>query len=169
MKVIETNRLILRLISTSDSPFIHKLLNDKSWLHYIGDKGVKTEEDAKNYIVNGPMEMYEKVGFGLYLIELKENKTPIGMCGLIKRITLEDIDIGFALLSEYHSKGYAYEAATATLDYGKNSLGLKRIVAITTEDNLSSSSLLQKLGMIFERTITLPHQDKELNYYSINF
>ncbi|QOR67915.1 GNAT family N-acetyltransferase [Cytobacillus suaedae] len=169
MKVLETDRLILRFMNTNDAPFILKLLNDESWLRFIGDKGVKTIEDAENYILTGPMEMYERLGFGLYIVELKENSTPVGMCGLIKRITLEDIDIGFALLSEYQSNGYAYEAALATLAHGSQQLGLERIVAITTVDNSTSSALLKKLGMTHERNIVLPHQDEELKYYSIEF
>ncbi len=166
---METDRLILRLITKNDAPFILKLLNDESWLRFIGDKGVKTIEDAEHYILTGPIDMYEKLGFGLYIVELKENSTPIGMCGLIKRITLEDIDIGFALLSEYQSNGYAYEAAAATLVYGNQQLGLKRIVAITTINNTTSSALLKKLGMTYERNLTLPHQAEDLKYFSIEF
>lgn len=169
MKVIETERLILRLITIEDAPFILELLNDNSWLRFIGDKGVRTLDDAKNYIITGPMDMYEKLGFGLYLIERKIDNTPIGMCGLIKRITLEDVDIGFAILSEYQSNGYAYEAAAATIKYGNQQLGLKRIVAITTDNNLSSSSLLKKIGMKYEQNIILPHGKKEYHYFSLDF
>ncbi|MBE4907649.1 GNAT family N-acetyltransferase [Bacillus luteolus] len=169
MKVIETDRLILRLMTKSDAPFILKLLNDESWLRFIGDKGVKTLEDAEHYILTGPIEMYEKLGFGLYIVELKDNSTPIGMCGLIKRITLEDIDIGFALLTEFQSNGYAYEAAAATLLYGSQQLGLKRIVAITTINNTTSSTLLKKLGMTYERNLALPHHEEDLKYFSKEF
>ncbi|MDP4164193.1 MAG: GNAT family N-acetyltransferase [Bacillota bacterium] len=165
MKVLETDRLILRWLSTDDSAFILNLLNDPSWLRYIGDKGVKTLEDARNYILSGPRDMYSRLGFGLYLAELKEGKTPIGICGLIKRDSLEDVDIGFAFLSEFQSKGYAYEAAYATMMYGFEQLGLKRIVAITSKDNYDSSKLLEKIGMKFERFVKLAHDTEELLLY----
>ncbi|TCP28865.1 RimJ/RimL family protein N-acetyltransferase [Scopulibacillus darangshiensis] len=166
MNVIETDRLILRWLSPDDAAFILELLNDPSWLRFIGDKGVRTLEDARNYILTGPMEMYSRLGFGLYLTELKEEKTPIGICGLIKRDSLEDVDIGFAFLSGFQSKGYGYEAASATMAYGIDQLGLKRIVAITSKDNQHSSSLLEKIGMTFERLVTLPGDTEELKLYT---
>lgn len=113
MKVIETERLILRLLSIDDAALILKLLDDSSWLRFIGDKDVRTLEDARNYILNGPKEMYSRLGFGLYITELKNEWIPIGICGLIKRDSLEDVDIGFSFLSEFQSKGYGYEVASA--------------------------------------------------------
>lgn len=169
MFITETERLILRRFTLDDAPFILKLLNDKGWLQFIGDKGIRTLEDAKNYLSTGPLDMYEKFGYGLYLVERKEDHTPIGMCGLIKRITLEDVDIGFAILSEYQSMGYTHEAASAILTYGNQHLGMNRIVAITTVNNTVSSALLEKLGMTYERNLTLPHQAEELKYFAINF
>ncbi|WP_078382502.1 GNAT family N-acetyltransferase [Sutcliffiella halmapala] len=166
MKVIETNRLILRWLSIDDAPFIRNLLNEPSWLRFIGDKGVKTLEDAKNYILTGPMDMYSRLGFGLYLIELKDEGIPIGMCGLIKRDSLEDVDLGFALCSSFQSKGYAYEAASATMTYGIEQIGLKRIVAITSMDNHDSSKLLEKIGMKWEGNILPPNNLKELKLYA---
>jgi RimJ/RimL family protein N-acetyltransferase len=169
LKVIETDRLILRWLATDDAEFILKLLNDPSWLRFIGEKGVSTLEDARNYIVTGPMDMYYRLGIGLYLTEMKDGKVPIGICGLIKRDSLEDVDIGFAFLSEFHSKGYAYEAASATLAYGSEQLGLNRIVAITSKDNHSSSKLLEKIGMEFNRIIILPDDTEELKLFSSEF
>jgi RimJ/RimL family protein N-acetyltransferase len=166
MKVIETDRLILRWVEEKDAEFIYALLNEPGWLKYIGDKGIRTLEDARNYIQNGPRAMYEREGFGLFLTELKEDHTPIGLCGLIKREGLEDVDIGFAFLSGYQSQGYAYEAASGTLEFAKN-LGLKRIVAITTKDNDSSCRLLEKLGMELDGFVTLPNDTEELKKYKI--
>ncbi|MBM7587146.1 RimJ/RimL family protein N-acetyltransferase [Bacillus pakistanensis] len=166
MKVMETDRLIIRWLSIDDASFILRLLNDPSWLRFIGDKGVGTLEDARNYILTGPMDMYSRLGFGLYLTELKEEKMPIGICGLIKRDSLEDVDIGFAFLSKFQSKGYAYEAAVATLGYGINQLGLKRIVAITSKDNHDSSRLLEKIGMAYDRNIILPGETEELKLFT---
>ncbi|MGA9286737.1 MAG: GNAT family N-acetyltransferase [Anaerobacillus sp.] len=168
MKIIETDRLILRLLTTNDADFILKLLNDPSWIKYIGDKEVTTPEDAKNYILSGPLSMYSQLGYGLYLVEIKEGKIPIGLCGLIKRDSLEDTDIGFAFLSEFQSKGYAYEAASATLSYGLDQLRLKRIVAITSQDNDASSKLLKKIGMNFEQVVIAADHSEELNLFSIN-
>ncbi|WP_153604031.1 GNAT family N-acetyltransferase, partial [Pseudomonas aeruginosa] len=108
------------------------LVNDPAWIQFIGDKRIKNLDDAKKYILNGPVDMYNKMGFGLYLVERKEDLTPLGMCGLIKRDTLEDVDIGFAFLEKFRSKGYGFESASAVIDYGVQKLGLKRIVAITT-------------------------------------
>ena len=109
--------------------FILELVNDPAWIQFIGNKGVRTLEDATNYIVNGPIDMYNKLGFGLYLVERKEDLTPLGMCGLIKD-SLEDVDIGFAFLEEFRSKGYGYESASAVIEYGVQKLGLKRIVVL---------------------------------------
>lgn len=164
LNVIETDRLTLRHFTTDDAAFILALVNDPTWLEYIGDNGVRTLEDASAYIVNGPVAMYARVGFGLYATALKEEGTTIGMCGLIKRETLEDVDIGFAFLPQYRSQGYAYEAAAAVLAYGRQELGLERIVAITVPENLRSARLLEKLGLHFERLITLAGDDNEYEF-----
>ncbi|RBP95424.1 RimJ/RimL family protein N-acetyltransferase [Cytobacillus firmus] len=162
MKVLETDRLILRWLTPDDAEFILELLNEPAWIRFIGDKGVRTLENAKNYIVTGPMKMYSQMGFGLYMAELKEGSTPIGMCGLIKRDSLEDVDIGFAFLSKYQNKGYGYESASATLRYGHEQLALKRILAITSLDNHASSRLLEKIGMDYEGTIYLDMEELKL-------
>ncbi|WP_175987603.1 GNAT family N-acetyltransferase [Bacillus sp. Marseille-Q1617] len=166
MKVIETDRLTLRWAEEEDAGFIYALLNEPGWMKYIGDKGIHSLEDAVTYILKGPRAMYEKEGFGLFLTELKENHTPIGLCGLIKREGLEDVDIGFAFLSDHQSQGYAYEAASGTLEFAKEH-GLKRIVAITTKDNHSSSKLLEKLGMKHEGYVILPNDTEELKKYTM--
>ena len=168
MKIIETDHLILRFLTTNDAGFILKLLNDPSWIRFIGDKGVNTLDDAKSYLLSGPISMYSQLGYGLYLVELKEGKIPIGICGLIKRDSLDDTDLGFAFLSEFQSKGYAYEAASATLTYGFNQLSLKRIVAITSKDNDASSALLEKIGMNFEQVVITAENSEELHLFSAN-
>ncbi|HEK9098870.1 GNAT family N-acetyltransferase [Bacillus pfraonensis] len=165
MNILETERLTLRLQTTDDAAFILELLNDPSWLQFIGDRGVKTLEDAKAYILNGPIRMYEQFGFCLFLVERKEDHVPIGICGLVKRDSLEDVDIGFAFLPKYWDKGYAYEAASEVMTYGKDKLGLNRIVGITTPDNHASAKLLKKVGLQFERLIRLPNDTEELNLF----
>ncbi|GHO49420.1 GNAT family N-acetyltransferase [Ktedonospora formicarum] len=166
MDVLETDRLILRHLTTEDAAFILALVNDPAWLRYIGDNGVRTLEDARSYIVRGPIAMYAREGFGLYLTALKEDRTPIGLCGLIKRDALEDVDIGFAFLPQFRTQGYGYEAASAVLTHGRQVLGLQRIVAITSLDNERSAQLLEKLGLHFERRITLHNDPEELRLFT---
>lgn len=165
MKVLETDRLILRQMSAEDAEFMLGLLNEPSWLRFIGDRGVRTLEDARAYILKGPVDMYGRLGFGLYLTELKEGGVPIGICGLVKRDFLEDVDIGFALLPAFWGQGYAHEAASAVMDYGKETLGLKRIVAITAPDNQSSIRLLEKLGLKFDRMIRATVDGPEIRLF----
>ncbi len=166
MIVRETERLTLRWFDIKDAPFILELVNDPAWIQFIGDKGVKNLEDAKNYILNGPVDMYNKTGFGLYLVERKEDLTPLGMCGLIKRDSLEDVDIGFAFLEKFRSKGYGYESAAAVMEYGVQKLGMKRIVAITSIDNTVSGNLLEKVGLRFEKIISDSEEDLKLFGYN---
>jgi RimJ/RimL family protein N-acetyltransferase len=162
VNVLQTERLNLRRMSPDDAEFIVELLNDSAFLRFIGDKGVRTIEDARQYILTGPMESYERYGFGLWLVTLKGLKTPIGICGFLKRDTLSDVDIGFAFLPQYRSKGYAFEAAAAAMDYGRKVLGLRRVVAITNEDNVGSTRVLEKIGMSFDRMIRLSDDGPEI-------
>ncbi|EOO28239.1 ribosomal-protein-alanine acetyltransferase [Bacillus cereus BAG1X2-3] len=166
MIVLKTERLNLRWFDIKDAPFILELVNDPAWIQFIGDKGVRNLEDAKNYIVNGPIDMYNKLGFGLYLVERKEDLTPLGMCGLIKRDSLEDVDIGFAFLETFRSKGYGYESASAIIEYGVQKLGMKRIVAITSIDNIASGKLLENVGLRFEKIISDSGEDLKLFGYN---
>lgn len=153
MLVLETNRLILRRFTLDDAEFIFKLVNDPSWLRFIGDKNVHNLDDARRYLHEGPLDMYERYGFGMYRVEERDSGTPVGMCGLIKRDTLPDADVGYAFLPEFRGKGYAYEAAAAVLEHGNRKFGLKRILAITSLDNATSIRVLEKAGMKFERTM----------------
>lgn len=155
MFTLETERLTLRELTTDDAEFSLRLLNEPSFLRFIGDKGVRNLQDARQYILNGPIASYNQNGFGLYLVVLKSTNTSIGMCGLIKRETLTDVDIGFAFLPEFWNKGYALESATAVFSYGKDVLKLPRIVAITNKDNVTSGKLLERLGLHFDRLIDL--------------
>ncbi|MEP7262980.1 MAG: GNAT family N-acetyltransferase [Bacteroidota bacterium] len=159
MKIIlETERLALREFTLDDASFIIALLNTPGWLKYIGDRNVKSVEDAKKYLQNGPMKSYEENGFGLMMVLLKEGMIPAGMCGIIKRASLEHPDIGFAFLPQFTGKGYATEIATATMDYAKNKLQLPVIFGITLPENIRSIQLLEKSGLQFEKNIIM---DKE--------
>ena len=164
MKILETERLILREIVETDAEFILDLLNQPSFLKYIGDRNVRTVEDAKDFIETRYRASYAQHGFGLYTVELKipdskfqipnsKLKSQIGMCGFVKRDTLPDADIGFAFLPQFEKKGYALESAKAIMKYGAEVLGLKRVLAITTQDNENSGKLLGKLGFKFDNLI----------------
>lgn len=166
MNVLETGRLRLRWVATADAAFVVELLNDPSWIRFIGDKGVRTIEEASAYIIKGPIAMYAHHGFGLYVTELKDSDIPIGLCGLIKRDSLDDVDIGFAFLPAYRANGYAYESASAVMAYGRNVLGMKRIVAITSPDNEDSAKLLRRLGLRFERKVRLADDAREIDLYA---
>jgi RimJ/RimL family protein N-acetyltransferase len=168
LKVLETDRLIIRRMSIDDSRFMLGLLNEPSWLHFIGDRGVRTIGDAQSYILKGPVEMYARLGFGFCIVEMKIATCPIGICGLAKRDYLDDVDIGFALLPQYCGKGYAYESANAVLKYAKNELALKRVVATTRSGNHSSANLLRKLGLRFERIVKHPDGNRELELFAID-
>lgn len=161
MQVLETERLALRHLGASDAPFILRLLNEPSWIENIGDKGVRTVTDAERYIETGPVEVYGRLGFGLYLVCLR-NEEPIGMCGLLKRETLDDVDLGFAFLPSFWGSGYAHEAAAAVMSYGRSALGLIRIVAVISRKNDASRRVLEKLGFTLERTVHLETGSEEL-------
>jgi [ribosomal protein S5]-alanine N-acetyltransferase len=163
--VLETERLILRQMTLDDAEFILRQVNEPSFIQNIGDRNVRTVEDAQAYISNGSLKSYEKHGFGLYLVLLKETRESIGMCGLIKRDGLEDVDIGYALLPEFWGKGYAVEAAQAVKEYAKDMIGLKRLVAIVDPVNESSIRVLEKIGLQYEKMLRLSADDIELKLF----
>lgn len=169
MKILETERLLLRTMAPEDAPFYLELVNDPAWLRYIGDRGVRTLEEARAAIVRGPVAMQERVGFSLYLTELKAGAVPIGICGLIKRDGLDDVDIGFAFLPQFCGQGYAFEAAAAVMAHAQRVIGLKRVVAITAPGNQSSIRLLEKLGLRFERMVRLTESSAESRLFVLDF
>lgn len=167
INIIETPRLALRKFTPNDNEFIYRLLNSPGWLKNVGTRNINTTLDARNYITEILMPAYEKFGFGLCLMELKEGSLPVGMCGLIKRDDLDDVDLGFALLPEHEKKGYTIEASLAVLHYAKETLKLSRIAAITIPANTGSINVLKKCGMEFEKMIKLPGGDAELMLFSL--
>jgi RimJ/RimL family protein N-acetyltransferase len=150
----------LRRLTADDAPFMLELLNDPAFLRFIGDRGVHDLDDARAYILTGPMAMYGKYGFGMFLTQLKANGVPIGICGLMKRNSLPDVDIGFAFLPAFRSKGYAFESAAAVAAYARAVLRLPRIAGITKPDNHSSIKVLERLGLKFERLVKLSGEDQ---------
>jgi RimJ/RimL family protein N-acetyltransferase len=164
--IFETERLRLRAFTKDDTKFIIELVNSPGWLKFIGDRNIRSEEQAKNYLENGPMKSYRENGFGLSMVETKDGRIKIGMCGIIKRDNLKNPDIGFAFLPQFTGQGYAFEIANATLTYATEILKLPAICAITVIDNERSIKLLEKIGLKFIRHFTFPHEDEELMLYS---
>ena len=164
--ILETNRLMLRELSEEDADFILELLNEADYIIFIGDRGVRTHQNAQTYIKEKIIPSYEKNGFGLYLVELIDDATPVGVCGLINRDGLPDIDIGYAFLASYRGNGYATEAAFAVMQLGVHTIGLERIVGITAVDNQPSINVLEKVGLHFEKLITLPGNDEEIMLFA---
>jgi [ribosomal protein S5]-alanine N-acetyltransferase len=164
-KVLDTQRLTLRRLSYDDAEFIMRLLNDPDFIRFIGDKGVRSLEDARGYLRTGPLASYHRFGFGLLRVDLKETGVPIGMCGLLKREILADVDIGFAYLPEYRSKGYAYEAASAVAAHAYRAFGLTRLAGVTKPDNFGSMRVLEKLGMRQVGTVRVSDDGPEDNLF----
>lgn len=168
MNILETERLTLRQFTAEDAPFILELVNEPSFIQNIGDRNVRSLADAVKYIEAGPVISYARNGFGLYLVQLKESGESIGMCGLIKRAALEDVDIGYAFLPKFWSKGYAVESALAVKEQAR-SLGLRRLVAIVDPANIGSIRVLEKLGLTFEKMVRLAADDIELKLFAFEF
>ncbi|MBA2620557.1 MAG: GNAT family N-acetyltransferase [Acidobacteria bacterium] len=166
MKILETERTILREVTTDDCEFILNLLNQPSFIKFIGDRNLRTVEQARDYIESRFTHNYKQFGFGMYAADLKETNETIGICGFVKRDSLPEADIGFALLPQFERKGYAFESAAATLLYGIEKLNFKRVLAITSKDNFASGRLLEKLGFTFERFIKMTDDAEEIKLFS---
>lgn len=166
MHILSTDRLLINEISLNDAPFLLSLMNDKDWILNIGDRGLRTVDDAETYIKNRFFESYKQHGFGFYVLKLKSDQRLIGVAGLIDREGLDHVDIGYGLLPEYRGKGYAFEASKAIFDYGRETLGLSKIVAIVNPNNQGSIKLLEKLGLQFEKMVRLPEEEKDIMLFS---
>ena len=160
MRVLETNRLSLRRLTLDDAEFMFGLVNQPSWLRFIGDKNVRNIEDARNYLRTGPLDMYQRFGFGMFMVERKDDGAAVGTCGLLKRDILPEPDIGYAFLPEFWGQGYALEAARAVLDYGHYTHELTRVLAIVSPGNERSIRVLERCGMKFERMFAMNDQDQ---------
>jgi [ribosomal protein S5]-alanine N-acetyltransferase len=167
MTIAETERTSIVELQPADALFIFELLNSPEWLKFIGDRGIKTVEDAAFFIENGPMKSYRQNGFGLYLVRQRATALKLGLCGLLKREQLPAPDLGFAFLRQYTGKGYAQEAANAVLNYAARQLELKKILAFTNSFNNRSIQLLHKLGFSFDEMICWQNEE-ELQLFSIN-
>ncbi len=168
MLILETRRLRVERFTLDDAPFILCLLNDPSFILNIADKGVRTLDDARAYLACDPLAHYERHGFGLWRVSERGTGAAVGMCGLIKRDALDDVDLGYALLPEFGGKGYALEAARAAVSYARDRLGLQRLVALVGSRNERSIRLLEKLGFVFERRVHLLPDDEEVGLYALH-
>ncbi|AVR98317.1 GNAT family N-acetyltransferase [Pseudoduganella armeniaca] len=169
MIVLETPRLVLRTLDTEDAPFYLELVNEPSWLEHIGDKGVRTLDDARAHILAGPMQLQRRLGYSLYLVQRRADGVPMGLCGLIRRDTLPDTDIGYALRPAYWGQGYAYEAAAAVLAHARDTLRLPQLYGITSPENGPSNAMLRKLGLQFVELTRLGEETRLTNVYRIGF
>ncbi len=164
MIVATTQRLVLRHAEAEDAAFMFRLMNDPGWLANIGDRGIRTEEDARAYLMRYRAG-YEVNGWGMYVVAERVSGTAVGVCGLLKRPWMEDVEIGFALLPEYRGVGYASEAARATCDFGIAEYGLTRIAATVLPTNAISLRVLDKLGLRTVGNVTSPDTGVELLHY----
>jgi RimJ/RimL family protein N-acetyltransferase len=162
---LETPRLSLRRLEFADAPFLVTLLNQPSFIANIGDRGVRNVEDAHGYLREGPMAMYERHGFGLWLLSRRSDGAPVGMCGLLRRETLPDVDVGYALMPEFWGRGYAFEAVDATLRHGAKAFGLTRVIGVVSEGNTASIRVLEKAGMRFEGMISMHAGQPDVRLY----
>lgn len=168
MTEIRTARLHMSLLDYDDCEFIRELVNEPDFKRFIGDKQVKTLEDARSYLKNGPIGSFEKHGFGMFLVSLIDSGEPLGMCGLLKREQFADPDIGFAFLRRFWAQGYALESARAIMSFGSKQLKLERIIAIADPDNTASVRLIGKLGLKFERKVRMEGESVDINLYSVD-
>jgi RimJ/RimL family protein N-acetyltransferase len=166
MIVTESQRLRIEKATTSDAPFLFKLMNSLNWIEFIGDRNIKSEQAASDYIQHNLINSYERNGYGLYKMILTTDNEPIGLCGFIKRDYLDHADIGFAILPEHEGKGYTYEALMAVMEYGKRELKLNPILAITTNDNVKSRHLLNKIGLVTQGTIKPIGREEDFMLFS---
>jgi RimJ/RimL family protein N-acetyltransferase len=166
---LSTERLYLRWLTPEDAAFMLRIWNDPTFVRYVGDRGLRTEDDARQALSAGPLTTYERYGYGPYLVCLQATGRPAGICGLFRRQGLDDPDIGYALLPEYRGLGLAREAADAVIEHARVDLGLTRLTAIVAADNASSLGLIQRLGLSFERMISLPGEDEPACLYGVDW
>jgi RimJ/RimL family protein N-acetyltransferase len=168
MIVRETKRLRLKKLTLDDADFMFRLLNSPLFIQYIGDRGIHTLDDAQTYLTNAPLRSYEINGFGMYRVDLSETNEAIGLCGLVKREGLQDVDLGFAFLPGYEGRGYATEAAAEMLLFARDAFHLKRVVGITSPENLASIRVLEKIGMKYEGIVPLPREGDPVKLFGVS-
>jgi len=166
--IAESERLKIRAFTLDDAEFIVALLNSPGWIQFIGDRNVKTHEEATKYCQNKIIESYNQFGYGFYLVERIGDSQPLGMCGLAKRTYLDHPDLGFAFLPEFHGKGYAFESCTMLFQSTIKCIKNEKLYAITVPENGKSIQLLKKLGFSFREKIMPPLENDELFLFELN-
>jgi [ribosomal protein S5]-alanine N-acetyltransferase len=162
---LETERLHLRRLTLDDAGFLIEVFNDPAFIRFVGDRNIRTIDDAESFLEKGPFESYRRHGYGHHAVIRKADSQPLGICGFIKRDALEDVDIGFSLLPPYRQQGYGFEAASAMMAHGRDTLGFRRIVAIASPDNDASIRLLGRLGLTYERMVQLSENGESLSLF----
>ncbi len=166
MRVLETERLVIRHLVPGDAAFMLELLNDPSFIRNIGDRGVRDLEGARDYIGRSAVASHDRHGYGLDLVELKATSEPAGICGLVRRDYLDDPDIGFAFLPRFTGLGYAVESATAVIEHARGVLKLPRVLAIVSPDNERSIRVIEKIGLHYQRMITPPGANQAIRLFT---
>ena len=166
-RVLETRRLLLRRVTLDDADLMLSIWNDPAFVQFVGDRGVRTIEQAKTALSEGVLLLFERYGYGPFCVVRKADGTRMGICGLFRREVLDDPDIGFALLPEYCGDGFAFEAARAVVAHARDDLGIGTLTAIVSPDNVASVGLIGKLGFSFDRGITMPGEEQEISLYSM--
>lgn len=166
--VSETDRLIIRHLELSDAGFVLELLNEPSFIRNIGDRGVRSIQDAESYVQEGPLRSYASLGYGLFLATLRSTLEPIGVCGLMRRGALEHADLAYAFLPSFHRRGFAVEAATAMLRMAREGLAMEHVLAITNPDNVASMRVLEKLGFRFVGMKRMPGDESDVRLFQID-
>ncbi|WP_426475508.1 GNAT family N-acetyltransferase [Chryseobacterium balustinum] len=161
----ETERLLIRPVAVDDTDIIFQLYNMPNFIKFIGNKNINSLSDAENYIKSKFLPQIEKRGFGNYILVLKEGNQKIGSVGIFEREGLDVVDIGFSVLEKFEGKGLMFEAAQKVKSVGMKDFGLNKISAITSKDNFSSQKLIKRIGLKFQKYVTLPNEDEELMYY----
>lgn len=164
---LETERLVLRRVTLDDAGLMLAIWNDAAFIRHVGDRGIRTTEEAQDALQEGAFKLYEQYGYGPYCMSLKESGALIGICGLFRRENLDDPDIGFGVLPEYCGRGLAGEAAAAVVAHARDDLGIERLTAIVSPENKASIGLIEKLGLTFERRITMPGEESEISLYGM--
>ncbi len=154
-------------MTLDDADLMLTIWNDPAFIRFVGDRGIRTLEEAKEAMLEGALRLYEQFDYGPYCLVQKSDGERIGICGLFRRDVLEHPDIGFALLPPYYGMGLASEAARAVVAHSRDELGIETLTAIVSPENSASIALLEKLGLSFERGITMPGEDEEISLYSM--
>ncbi len=167
--VLTTERLELRWLTQDDAPMMLAVWNDPAFLRFVGDRGIRTLEEARAAIESGPLNLYSQYGYGPFRLRLLDERADVGICGLFRRDTLDEPDIGFAILPDYCGRGLGFESSVAVLDHARYVLGLDAVTAIVSPENEASIGLLEKLGLHYDRPIRMPGDEHDVSLYRIDF